>query len=79
MATIRRRRRRRPLMGRGMQMVRRTRRQRGGRMHYMRRRFQKGKGMRRNVTQGALDLAGVPLYAMMALAGHLQHKMAKKK
>ena len=79
MVTIRRRRRRRPLMGRGMQMVRRPRRQRGGRMHYMRRRFQKGKGMTKKQTQGTLDLVGAPMFALMALAGHLQHKMAESK
>ena len=75
MVTIRRR--RRPLMGRGMQMVRRPRRQRGGRMHYMRRRFQKG--MTNVQAQGTLDLVGAPMFALMALAGHLQHKMAKSK
>ena len=46
MAGIRRRRRRRAtrtkrLMGSGMHMVRRPRRQRGGRMNYSRRRLQK--------------------------------------
>ena len=70
-AIRRRRRRRRPLMGRGMQMVRRPRRQRGGRMHYRRRRFQQA--------QVPLDLVGAPMFALMALAGHLQHKMAKSK
>ena len=78
MVTIRRR-RRRPLMGRGMQMVRRPRRQRGGRMHYMRRRFQKGRGYSNPQAQVPLDLVGAPMFALMALAGHLQHKMAKKK
>ena len=49
MAGIWRRRRRRRvtkrLMGSGMQMVRRPRRQRGARMHYSRRRLQKGEGV----------------------------------
>ena len=50
MAGIRRRRRRRAtrtrsLMGSGMHMVRRPRRQRGGWMHYRIRRLQKGKGI----------------------------------
>ena len=76
MVTIRRR--RRPLMGRGMQMVQRPRRQRGGRMHYMRRRFQKGRGLDPQ-TQVVNDLIGAPMFALMALAGHLQHKMAKSK
>ena len=37
MATIRRRRVTQPFMGRGMHMVRRRRRQRGGRLHTVRR------------------------------------------
>ena len=37
MATIRRRRVTQPFMGRGMHVVRRLRRQRGGRMHIVRR------------------------------------------
>ena len=78
MVAIRRRRRRRPLMGRGMQMVRRPRRQRGGRMHYRRRRFQKGRGLDPQ-TQVLNDLVGAPMFALMALAGHLQHKMVKSK
>ena len=50
MAGIRRRQRRhatrtKRLMGSGMHMVRRPRRQRGGRMHYSRRRLQKGEGI----------------------------------
>ena len=48
MAGIRRRRRRRVtkrLMGSGMHIVRRPRRQRGGRMDYTRRRLQKGEGI----------------------------------
>ena len=48
MAGIRRRRRQRVtkrLMGSGMHIVRRPRRQRGGRMHYTRRRLQKGEGV----------------------------------
>ena len=73
MATIRRRRRRRPLMGRGIQMVRRPRRQRGGRMHYMRRRFQKGKGLSKR-DQKMNDLIGAPLYAMLALTADIAHK-----
>ena len=77
MVTIRRR-RRRPFMGRGMHMVRRPRRQRGGRMHYMRRRFQKGKGLSKQ-TQVVNDLVGFPMYAMMALTGHLQDKLAHSK
>ena len=48
-------------------------------MHYMRRRFQKGKGMTNVQAQGTLDLVGAPMFALMALAGHLQHKMAKSK
>ena len=72
MVTIRRR-RRRPFMGRGMHMVRRPRRQRGGRMHYMRRRFQKGKGLSKQ-TQVVNDLVGFPMYAMMALTGHSKKK-----
>ena len=73
MATIRRR---RPFMGRGMYMVRRPRRQRGGRMHYMRRRFQKGKGLSKQ-TQKMNDLFGVPLYAMMALTADIAHSRKK--
>ena len=79
MATIRRRRRRRAtkrLMGRGMHMVRRPRRQRGERMHYMRRRFQKGKGLCNAQTQVPIDLVGFPMFALMALTGHLQDKLA---
>ena len=49
MAGIRRRRRRatrtRRMMGSGMQIVRRPRRQRGRRMHYTRSRLQKGEGI----------------------------------
>ena len=76
MATIRRR--RRPLMGRGMHMVRRPRRQRGGRMHYMRRRFQKGKGLTKQ-NQKIQDTMKVPLYALMALTADFAHKRHKKK
>ena len=72
MVTIRRR-RRRPLMGRGMHMVRRPRRQRGGRMHYMRRRFQKGRGLDPQ-TQKMKDLIGAPLYAMLALTADIADK-----
>ena len=74
MATIRRR-RRRPLMGRGM--VRHPRRQRGGRMHYMRRRFQKGKGLTKQ-NQKIQDTMKVPLYALMALTADFAHKRHKK-
>ena len=69
MATIRRR--RRPLMGRGMHIVRRPRRQRGGRMHYMRRRFQKGKGVLDRSDKSGLDF---PLLAALAGAGWLMQK-----
>ena len=57
-----------------MQLVRRPRRQRGGRMHYMRRRFQKGKGMSNPQTQVPIDLVGAPMFALMALTGHLHDK-----
>ena len=73
MATIRRR---RPFMGRGMHMVRRPRRQRDGRMHYMRRRFQKGKGLLKQ-TQRMNDFFGVPLYAIMALTADFAHSKKK--
>ena len=41
-------------------------------MHYMRRRFQKGKGLSKQ-TQKMNDLFGVPLYAMMALTADIAH------
>ena len=47
-------------------------------MHYMRRRFQKGKGLSKQ-TQVVNDLVGFPMYAMMALTGHLQDKLAHSK
>ena len=74
MATIRRR--RRPLMGRGMHIVRRPRRQRGGRMHYMRRRFQKGKGIIDPKDRSAIDF---PLLAALSGAGWLAQKFADSK
>ena len=77
MVTIRRRRRRRPLMGRGMQMVRRPRRQRGGRMHYMRRRFQKGGGYK-SWQDKMDDAVKVPLFALMSLTADMAHKRHKK-
>ena len=64
-------------MGRGMQMVRRPRRQRGGRMHYMRRRFQKGKGFAQKRTQKMHDTFKVPLYALMALTADFAHSRKK--
>ena len=73
MATIPRR---RPFMGRGMHMVRRPRRQRGGRMHYMRRRFQKGKGLSKR-DQKINDSFKVPLYALMALTADFAHSRKK--
>ena len=73
MATIRRR--RRPLMGRGM--VRRPRRQRGGRMHYMRRRFQKGRGYK-SWQDKMDDAVKVPMFALMSLAADMAHKRHKK-
>ena len=84
MATIRRRRRRRvtrPLMGRGMHMVRRPRRQRGGRMYYMRRRFQKGKGLLHPRAKGVTseDVLDFPLLALWAGAAHVVDKVAHSK
>ena len=78
MVTIRRRRRRRPLMGRGMHMVRRPRRQRGGRMHYMRRRFQKGKGLRNPRAKGKTreDVLDFPLLGLLAGASYVTDKVA---
>ena len=58
-----------------MQMVRRPRRQRGGRMHYMRRRFQKGKGFVRKLVPD--DLVAAPAYGLLSLIGHLQHSRKK--
>ena len=68
MVTIRRR---RLLMGRGM--VRRPRRQRGGRMHYRRRRFQKGKGVT------SRDVRTFPLLALLAGASYVTDKVAHSK
>ena len=59
-----------------MQIVRRPRRQRGGRMHYMRRRFQKGKGFVGKLVPD--DLVAAPAYGLMALVEHLQHSRKKK-
>ena len=45
-------------------------------MHYMRRRFQKGKGLLKQ-TQGMNDFFGVPLYAIMALTADFAHSKKK--
>ena len=74
MATIRRR--RRPLMGRGMHIVQRPRRQRGGRMHNMRPRFQKGKGVIDPNERSGIDF---PLLAELFGAGWLAQKFADSK
>ena len=70
--------RRRRQRGGRMHMVRRPRRQRGGRMHYMPRRFQKGGGLDPQ-TQKIQDSIRVPLFALMALTGHFMHTRSKKK
>ena len=64
---------RRPRRQRGgrMHVVRRPRRQRGGRMHYVRRRFQKGKGVLDRSDKSGLDF---PLLAALAGAGWLMQK-----
>ena len=74
-------RRRRPIMGRGMHMVRRPRRQRGGRMHYMRRRFQKGKGLLNPRAKGVTseDVLDFPLLSLLACAGWITDKVAHSK
>ena len=81
MVTIRRRRRRRPFMGRGMHMVRRPCRQRGGRMHYMRRRFQKGKGLMNPRAKGVTseDVRNFPLLGLLAGASWVTDKVAHSK
>ena len=78
MATIRRR---RPFMGHGMQMVRRPRRQRGGRMYYMRRRFQKGKGILHPRAKGVTreDVMDFPLLGLLAGASYVTQKVAHSK
>ena len=85
MVTIRRRRRCRRatkrLMGSGMHIVRRPRRQRGGRMHYMRCRFQKGKGLMNPRAKGVTseDVRGFSLLALLAGASWVTDKVAHSK
>ena len=57
-------------------MVRRPRRQRGGRMHYTRRRFQKG-GRYKSWQDKMDDTVKVPMFALMSLAADLAHKRKK--